>query len=166
MKILIAADGSAFSRSAARYVARHVGAFGRPVEVHVLHVHPAIPYPGAASVAGKKAIDEYQRDDSLKTLRVAEKELEAGALPYTSSWCIGEAATEIAAFARVNRFDLIVCGSHGHGALANLAMGSIATKLVASSTVPVLIVTREAARQKPMESSTAAAASVPANATP
>jgi len=35
---------------------------------------------------------------------------------------------------------MIVMGSHGHGALQNLVMGSVATKVLAVTKVPVLIV--------------------------
>ena len=166
MKILIAADGSPFTRAAARYVARHVGSFSGPVEVHVLHVRPPIPYPGAAAAVGKKAVDEYQREESLKALLVAEKELDKAHVAYSSSWRVGEPAVQIASSARDGNFDLVVTGSHGHGALANLAMGSVATKLVATSSVPVLVVTRETSRQKPIESSAAATTTVPAKAVP
>jgi len=166
MKILIAADGSLFTRAAARYVARHVGAFTSPVEVHVLHVRPPLPYPGAVAAIGRKAVDEYQRDESLKALLAAERELDGANVPYTSSWRVGEPAHDIALFARDGKYDLVVTGSHGLGALANLAMGSVATKLVAASSVPVLVITREAARQKPIESKAPAAARVPSIATP
>ncbi len=36
--------------------------------------------------------------------------------------------------------DYIVMGSHGHGALAQLVLGSVATKVLAQSRVPVLLV--------------------------
>ena len=38
MKILLAADGSDFTRRAARYLAEHVAWFAKPPEVHILHV--------------------------------------------------------------------------------------------------------------------------------
>jgi nucleotide-binding universal stress UspA family protein len=31
-------------------------------------------------------------------------------------------------------------GSHGHGTLANLVLGSVATKVLASTRVPVLLI--------------------------
>ena len=37
-------------------------------------------------------------------------------------------------------FDLLVMGSHGHGNVGNLVMGSIATKVLAGCKVPVLLV--------------------------
>jgi nucleotide-binding universal stress UspA family protein len=38
------------------------------------------------------------------------------------------------------KFDLVVMGSHGHSALANLVMGSVATQVLAHCKVPVLLV--------------------------
>ena len=35
--------------------------------------------------------------------------------------------------------DLIVVGSHGRSGLARLMLGSVATKVVAESTIPVLV---------------------------
>ena len=151
MKILIAADGSPYTRVAARYVAHHIGSFAGPVEVHVLHVRPPIPYPIAASVVGKKAVDDYERDESLKALAVAEKELAKAGIPLRSSWYVGDVAAEIERYAVANRIDLIVTGSHGHGALANLALGSVVTRLLAAATVPVLVITREAASKADRE---------------
>ncbi|HWS05017.1 MAG TPA: universal stress protein, partial [Burkholderiaceae bacterium] len=38
------------------------------------------------------------------------------------------------------KFDLVIMGSHGHSALANLVMGSVATQVLAHCHVPVLLV--------------------------
>jgi len=46
----------------------------------------------------------------------------------------------IAKTATDGKFDLVVMGSHGHGALVNLVVGSVATEVLASCKVPVLIV--------------------------
>ena len=46
----------------------------------------------------------------------------------------------IAKLAEDGRFDMVVMGSHGHGAWANLVMGSVTTQVLANCKVPVLIV--------------------------
>jgi nucleotide-binding universal stress UspA family protein len=51
---------------------------------------------------------------------------------------VGDPAHEIASHAGSHGYDLIVMGTHGHTALGNLVMGSVATKVLASSKVPVL----------------------------
>ena len=137
MKILIAADGSEFSATAARYVAAQAGLLRERPEVRILHVHAALPVTKSIS---KKSIDDYYREESLKALAVAEKELDKAKIPYKSTWCTGDAAEEISRYARDEKMDLIVTGSHGLGALARLAMGSVTTKLVALTKTPVLVI--------------------------
>ena len=137
MKILIAADGSEFSATAARYVAAQAGLLKVRPEVRVIHVHAQLPVTKSIS---KKSVDEYYREESLKALAVAEKELDKAKIPYSSSWCTGDAAEQIARYAKDEKIDLIVTGSHGLGALARLAMGSVTTKLVALTRTPVLVI--------------------------
>ncbi len=140
MKILLAADASDYTKRAARHLARHVQWFAEMPQVHVLHVHPPIPYPGAAARAGKSAVERYLREDSEAALAVAEKALTRAEVPFRASWCTGEVAREIAAYAKKNGIDLIVMGSHGEGALSNLVLGSVTTKVLATVKTPVLIV--------------------------
>ncbi len=54
--------------------------------------------------------------------------------------CPGSAADYIAVAAQKGRFDLIMMGSHGQGSLANLVMGSVATKGIAHCKTPVLLI--------------------------
>lgn len=140
MKILLAADNSEFTQRAARHLVTHLSWFAEPPEVLVLHVHPPIPYPGAAAAAGKEAVERYLREDSEAALRKATKELDKAKVRYTASWITGKVAEEIAAAVKKNKVDLVVMGSHGEGALSNLVLGSVATKVIATVKAPVLIV--------------------------
>ena len=140
MKILLAADNSDYTRRAARHLVTHLSWFAQAPEVHVLHVHPPIPYPGAAARAGQAAIDRYLKEDSESALRMATKELDKAKVDYTATWVTGNVTEQIAAFVKKNKVDLVVMGSHGEGALSNLVLGSVATKVIATLTTPVLIV--------------------------
>jgi len=140
MKILLAADNSEFTRRAARHLVTHLSWFAEPPEVFVLHVHPSIPYPGAAARAGKAAIDEYLKEDSEAALKVATKELDKAKVRYNAYWTTGNVARQIAASVKKHGVDLVVMGSHGEGALSNLVLGSVATKVIATVKAPVLIV--------------------------
>jgi nucleotide-binding universal stress UspA family protein len=140
MKLMIAVDGSPYSRAAARHVAKHVKWFAKAPEIHLVHVHPRLPYPGALSFAGKKAVEDYYRDESEAALKSAEAELRKAKLKFRSTWQVGDVAKELAAYAKKNRIDLAVMGSHGHGAVANVVLGSIATKCSAMLPVPILLV--------------------------
>jgi nucleotide-binding universal stress UspA family protein len=140
MKILLAVDGSEYSRRAADYVAHHASLLSEPPEIFLLHVHAPIPFPGAAASAGRSAIDDYQKDESEAALAVAQQELRDTKLEVHAAWVVGDVAQEVANSAKRHGIDLVVVGSHGHGALANLALGSVATKIVASVKLPILIV--------------------------
>lgn len=140
MKILLAVDGSEYTRRAAQHLVSHLHWFAQKPSVFLLTVHAPIPLDRAAAVVGRGAVEAYQRDECLQVLRVAEDVLKAGGVAYTSAWVAGEVAPEVAAFAQAQGIELIVMGSHGHGALAGLALGANVTKVIASTKVPVLIV--------------------------
>lgn len=140
MKILLPVDGSEYSRRAANYVARHAAWLKEAPEIHVLHVHPPLPYPGAANVVGKAAIESYQRDESVAALAVAEKELADAGLKAKSSWIVGDVVEAVGRHVERNAIDLIVVGSHGRGAVTTLALGSVTLKLLAALKTPILVV--------------------------
>ena len=41
---------------------------------------------------------------------------------------------------KAQKFDLLLMGSHGHGALGSLLMGSVVARVMATCSVPVLLV--------------------------
>jgi nucleotide-binding universal stress UspA family protein len=49
-------------------------------------------------------------------------------------------AAGIIEYAKANRIDLIIAGTHGRGAFQNLLMGSVAERLVRTAPCPVLTV--------------------------
>jgi nucleotide-binding universal stress UspA family protein len=140
MKILLPVDGSEYSRKAANYVAQHTAWLKEPPEIHVLHVHPPMPYAGAARVVGKAAIKGYQEEESLAALKVCEKELAALKLASKSTWVVGDVVEQVAKYVDKNKIDLIVVGSRGHGAMSSFALGSITMKLLANLQTPVLVI--------------------------
>jgi nucleotide-binding universal stress UspA family protein len=144
MKIVLAVDGSPYTIKAAKYVAQHFDLFGSGAELHLLHVRPAIPaglaVSNARSLLGDDAVQRYYRDEAEAALKPAERILRKAAIPFHASYKVGAAAHEIVAFAKKFKADMIVMGSHGHGALANVLMGSVATKVLAAASIPVLVV--------------------------
>ena len=140
MKILLAVDGSEYSERAASFLAKNAGALAQAPEIHCLHVHAPIPYPGAAKAAGKSAVEKYQREESEAALAVARKELDAAKVGAKCSYVVGDVVEEIASYVSKNKIDLIVMGSHGRGSFAALTLGSVAMKILAGVKTPVLIV--------------------------
>jgi len=89
---------------------------------------------------GKAAVLAYERDESEAALAVARDELDKAGVEYTSSWRVGDIVTELGDYARRKDIDVLVMGSHGKGALASLALGSVAQKCIAQLEIPVLVV--------------------------
>ncbi len=139
VKILLAVDGSKFTRHAVNYLTRHPRVFGPKPEIHLIHVR--VPIPGRAAVAlGRDIVQRYYRTEAEKALAAARRMLERGGIRYRETVLVGDPGVEVARFARKGRFDLVLMGSHGHGALSGLVLGSVATKVLAHCTVPVLLV--------------------------
>lgn len=144
MRILLAVDGSDYSIKAVSYLAAHFDFAKEAIDLHVLHVHWPLP-PGLAlteaeKIVGKSGIDRYYRGEAMAVLRPIEDMLRNQQIEFTSTYLVGDIAEHIGAYASRNKIDLIVMGSHGHGRIANLLLGSVTSKVLASTDIPVLVV--------------------------
>lgn len=139
MKILLAVDGSTYSKKMLAYLATHEAMFALSNEYTVFTVQPALP-PRARSAVGKAVVDKYYADECEKVLAPVTKFLMRHGIDAKSAWKVGPAGVSIGKLAEEGGYDLLVMGSHGHGALANLVMGSVATQVLANCKVPVLMV--------------------------
>jgi nucleotide-binding universal stress UspA family protein len=140
MRILVAVDGSPQSQSALERLVDMFRYFRDAPKLTLLHVHPPVPYRAAAAWVGREAIERYYQDESEGALAGAAAFLSARGLPFRSERRVGDPAEEIVKFASEEPCDMIAMGTHGHTGLATLVMGSVATKVVAASKVPVLLV--------------------------
>ncbi len=138
MKILLAVDGSAYTKKMLAYLATHE-LFKSDNEYSVFTVQPALP-PRARAAVGKEIVDQYYEDEAEKVLAPVTKFLLRHKIDAKSSWKTGSAGESIAKLADSGNFDLVVMGSHGHNSLVNLVMGSVATQVLAHCKVPVLLV--------------------------
>lgn len=138
MKILLAVDGSPYTKKMLAYLSTHE-LFSQGNEYTVLTVQPVLP-PRARAAVGKEVVDTYYMEESEKILAPVSKFLLRHGINAKSSWKTGQAGQTIAKFAESGKFDLVVMGSHGYGTLANLVMGSVATQVLAHCEVPVLLV--------------------------
>lgn len=139
MKILLAVDGSSYTKKMLAYLTTHNELFGAQNDYTVFTVQPALP-PRARAAVGKEIVDSYYQEEAEKIMAPVSKFLMRHGIDAKSSWKVGPAGETIANFADAGKFDLLIMGSHGHGTLGNLVMGSVATKVLASGKVPVLLV--------------------------
>ena len=108
--------------------------------VHVMS--PIVPVPGDAYMSPKmyddladsaRAFGQKQLDKLLAQAKKARVRAKGFLLE-------GSAHQEIVRFARARRVDLIVMGTHGRTGLAKLFVGSVADRVVAAASCPVLTV--------------------------
>lgn len=140
MKILLAVDGSPFTKKMLAYLAAHeeLVAAGRH-DYTAVTVQPALP-PRARAALSKDMVDEYYAEESAKVLDPVSKFLAHSDITPTCRAEIGPAGEAIAKIAEEGKFDLIIMGTHGHGSLGKLVMGSVSTKVLASCSVPVMLI--------------------------
>jgi len=139
MNILLPVDGSAYTKRMLAWLVTHEDWLSASHSYTVLTVVPMIP-PHAASVFPADQLKAYYEDTAeaiFKPIRkfTAKHDM---ATAYVSK--IGHAPEVIAKLATKGKFDLVVMGSHGHGNLMNLVTGSVATQVLATTKVPVLLV--------------------------
>ena len=144
MKILLAVDGSPFTCKAVSYVIAHLDWFRGDPELHLLHVELPIPAGLAVNQArrilGDDAIAGYYKGEAEAALAPAEKILRTENISFHSHYEVGDVAQTIHSYALREKIDMIVMGAHGHGSLANVVLDSVATKVLAATTIPVLII--------------------------
>ncbi len=139
MKILLAVDGSPYTKKMLAYLTTHDELFGPGNEYTLLTVQPPLP-PRARAAVGKEVVDSYYADETQKVMAPITEFLAHHNLAAKSQWKLGNVGETIASFADEGKFDLLVMGSHGHGSIGNLVMGSVATQVLSRCKVPVLLV--------------------------
>ncbi len=139
MKILVPVDGSPFTKRMLAYLAAHDEWLGGSHQYTLLHVAPAVP-PRAAAVLDKSVLQEHYADESEKVLKPIRTFFNKQKISAEFIAKVGPAADNIIAVANKGKFDLLMMGSHGHGLLGNLVLGSVTTKVMAGCELPVLVI--------------------------
>jgi nucleotide-binding universal stress UspA family protein len=140
-RILVPTDFSKYSQNALTYAVAFAEKFG--AELHLLHVvqdlavfipdmiavaPPVVPSVKEMTAAVYAAFDRLIEQNKLErfTFQRAVRE--------------GSPFYEIIRFAEEENIDLIVLGTHGHGGLAHMLLGSVTEKVVRKAPCPVLTV--------------------------
>lgn len=133
-RILVPIDGSEQALRALRH------AMAQAEEIHIVNVQRKADTPALLMHMTQHDIDRVQREHGHSMLVSARQLLDAAARPYRAHVLIGEPAPCIVDTARAEGVDAIVMGTRGMGALANMALGSTATKVVHLAELPVTLI--------------------------
>ncbi|MBL8300384.1 MAG: universal stress protein [Rhodanobacteraceae bacterium] len=139
MKLLVAVDGSEHSDRAVDYVLDHWHRFDPDLQLVLCHGDPPLP-PHVGNALGSTAVGEYHADNAAKALQSARSKLESAGVRAEVHSSVGDPAEVILGAIKKHAADLVVMGTHGRSGLRKLLLGSVASKLLASSPVPVLVV--------------------------
>lgn len=139
MKVLLAVDGSEYTKRLLSYLGSHKDSLGSGNTYTVLHVTQPMPYRAAAFMTSED-LDSYYGDEARVVLDPIRAMLAEGGIDADVVHKVGAPADEVCAYAEEGKFDLVAMGSHGHGVLGNLVLGSVATKVLGHCKVPVLLV--------------------------
>lgn len=143
MKILIAVDGSPHALHAVAYAAELVAQLRADSgAITLINVHDDVGYRFAETFVGRDGVAQYLRDVALEELRGAEELLAEARIACRVEIRTGHVAREIVDFAASGGFDLIVLGAKGRSALADLLIGSVAQRVLATAAQSVLLVRR------------------------
>ena len=139
MKILLAADGSSYTKKALAFLVTNPEIAGTEGEVVVVNVQPAMP-PRVKSMVGASAVQDYHREEAEKVLKPIEKFLQRHDIAFTTRWAVGNPGVEIVKAAKKDKAQMIVMGTHGHGILGRAILGSVAQNVLTQIEIPVLLV--------------------------
>ena len=139
MKILLAVDGSAYTQKMLAYLTSHQEMLGTGHEYTIITVQPLLP-PRARAALGKEVVEQYYDEESAKILQPVLEFLKGRGDEAQSIAKVGPIADTIIHTAQDGKFDLIAMGTHGHGALGRLVMGSVSSQVLAGCTIPVLLI--------------------------
>jgi len=141
LKFLVPVDGSESSNRAVDHLVKRLGWFKDGVEIHLLNVQHPVPYGDrVSSVVGHDRIAQFHQEEGMAALKTAMKTLEAARLKYHYHIGVGDEAEIIGKYAKEKGCDQIVMGTRGMGSVSNLLLGSVASKVIHVSPVPVLLV--------------------------
>lgn len=137
--LLVPLDGSPGSLRAAR----HAVAQARrcPAVIHLLNVEPPLDdYGMVGAYLSRQQHNRAMRARAAELLHRARRRIASKRIRCETHAAIGDVAGTIVATARRLGCDSIVMGTRGMGAVGNLALGSVATKVVHLSRLPVTLV--------------------------
>ena len=141
-RILITTDGS----PAAEVAARHGIELARALDATVHLLTTTGPFelpPGfqpSPALPVQSYIDATVAEAGARLARLAALCRKAGVAHHAAHLGTDRTAETIVAHAEAMGCELVVMGSHGRGSVAQVLLGSVVTRVVATSRVPVLVV--------------------------
>jgi nucleotide-binding universal stress UspA family protein len=130
--ILVTLDGTRTDRA----IIEHIKSLAKLANSRVVLLHVADGW--AARTYGKDAVSPEIREDT-KYLEKIRAEFQSAGIPVQAELAYGEPADEIVKWVRQKGCDLVAMSTHGHRFLADVFLGTTASRVQHRINVPVLL---------------------------
>lgn len=139
MKVVLAVDGSPYTKRMLSYVAAHEELVAPDNEFLALNVTAELP-PHAARFLPHEVLRQYYVDEGEKVLAPVREFARMHGWRWRERHAVGRPGETLAEIVEAESPDLLVMGSHGHGSFASALLGSVAGRLLSRTQVPVLLI--------------------------
>ena len=130
--ILVTLDGTPTDRA----IIEHVKQLAKVAHSHLVLLHVADGW--AARTYGRDAVSPEISEDTAYLQEVCSEYQDAG-IPCEAELAYGEPVSEIVKWVEQKGCDLVAMSTHGHRFLADLFLGTTATRVQHAIRVPVLL---------------------------
>lgn len=138
LRFLLPVDGSSASNQAIADAIKRFGWYREAPEIHLLNVQS--PLRGDVSMfIDEENIQQYHQEEGMKALQAARDLLGQAGLACQTHVAVGDPVEMIMRYAAEKQCDQIIIGPHGLGLAQSLLLGSVASKVMQLSTIPVLL---------------------------
>ncbi len=131
--ILVTLDGTPTDRA----IIEHIKQLAKLAQSRLVLLHVADGW--AARTYGPDAVSPEISEDTAYLEKV-RSEFQSVGIPAEAELAYGEPANEIVKWVQRKRCDLVAMSTHGHRLLADIFLGTTATRVQHSISVPVLLV--------------------------
>ncbi len=140
MRIGIAIDGSENSLRALREAIRLGKMMKEPASLLLINVHLSALISPVARGIDRKQIESYMDQIAEEELADAKRIAADAGIPVEIVKGHGEVAPTILETLKNEKLDLLVLGGKGRSSVTDLLLGSVTTKLISLSPIPVIVV--------------------------
>ena len=141
LKVLLPVDGSPSAVRATQKLIETLDWYREAPSIDLVSVHLPVPkVPNLGRFVSGEMIQKYYDDECDAMLAPSRKLLDAAGTSYTVHRLAGTIAETIVQQADQSGSNMIYMGTRGMSALANMALGSVATRVLHLTHVPVVLI--------------------------
>ncbi|MDQ2916370.1 MAG: universal stress protein [Pseudomonadota bacterium] len=141
LKVLLPVDSSPSALRATRKLIDTLNWYKEAPAIDLVAVHLPVPkVPNMGVFVSKEMIRKYYDDECDAMLAPSRKRFDAAGVTYTVHRSTGQVAESIVERSAQSGSDMIYMGTRGMSALANMALGSVTTRVLHLCHIPVVLI--------------------------